>query len=553
MAQTEKRCIGCMSPVPQGRNQCGICGYPTDAENSPEYLAAGIMLSERYLVGRLLQYTGDAAVYLGYDIVLKTKIRIREFFPNTLCERAADGKLQIMFGCEKVYTEYLENFRAHARSLARLRELSAIDAVYDIFDSGRTAVTVSEYCEGESLETRLARSGGRMKWEEARPLFMPLMSTLTSMHSAGVYHLGICPQSLTIAADGKLHLNGFCIAQARRVGSDITPDLIPGYSAPEQYSFDGETGEVTDVYGLAATLFRTLTGNPPPEGSRRAKDCSDLLVSSETASALPDFVSAAMCQGMHPSPEKRPASIQAFRDRLSTAPAVAALFDDDKPAAVDGNTPKSHEKPRRSIALWIIIVSVLVILIFFSVLLFKLLPSLRGNGPESSSSFSTGEATASTTAGSTTRPKATETMYATSNVVNKNFYEMKTSNLTGNMKLQIEYKAFSNKPKGTILSQTPSAETPAPFETVIKVVISDGPENMDVPTYLDGWNAEHARLLLETMGYEVELVPVHSDSVEKGFVVSVEQAGKKLPAKSKIAIRVSDTELNTGEDVTPAF
>ena len=62
--------MGCMNPLPEGRAECGICGYPANGENPSLYLPVGTVLSERYLVGRVLEVGGDGAVYIGYDKVL---------------------------------------------------------------------------------------------------------------------------------------------------------------------------------------------------------------------------------------------------------------------------------------------------------------------------------------------------------------------------------------------------------------------------------------------------------------------------------------------------
>lgn len=73
----------------------------------------------------------------------------------------------------------------HARALARMRDLPALVLLYDIFEQNNTSYTVSEYSEGITLETRLQQAGGHLRWEEVRPLFMPLMGTLISLHAAG--------------------------------------------------------------------------------------------------------------------------------------------------------------------------------------------------------------------------------------------------------------------------------------------------------------------------------------------------------------------------------
>ena len=199
--------MGCMNPLPDGRTECGICGYRTNGQNPPPALPVRTLLSDRYLVGKLLEIGGDAAVYLGYDEVLKAPIYIREFLPDTLCERNSDGSLTVIAGCEGSYREYADKFRSHARTLARMRELSAIVSVYDIFEQHNTVYTISEYCEGNTLETRLALAGGRIRWDEARPLFMPLLSALISLHSAGpvsythLHRIGNYPHLIHLKAE----------------------------------------------------------------------------------------------------------------------------------------------------------------------------------------------------------------------------------------------------------------------------------------------------------------------------------------------------------------
>lgn len=108
--------MGCMNPLPEGRAECGICGYPANGENPSLYLPVGTVLSERYLVGRVLEVGGDGAVYIGYDKVLKSAILIREFLPDTLCGRAENGtSVAVIGGCENTFRDYRERFRTHAR------------------------------------------------------------------------------------------------------------------------------------------------------------------------------------------------------------------------------------------------------------------------------------------------------------------------------------------------------------------------------------------------------------------------------------------------------
>lgn len=104
-------CMGCMNPLPDGRDSCGICGFPAGGQNPPLYLPIRTVLSDRYLVGRLLSAGGDVAEYIGYDQVAKALIQIREFLPDTLCTRGENGEIAVLGGCENTFADYLEKFR----------------------------------------------------------------------------------------------------------------------------------------------------------------------------------------------------------------------------------------------------------------------------------------------------------------------------------------------------------------------------------------------------------------------------------------------------------
>ncbi|MDD2361471.1 MAG: PASTA domain-containing protein [Oscillospiraceae bacterium] len=540
-------CMGCMNPLPEGRHECGICGYPTNGNNEPLFLPVGTVLSERYLVGKLLEQTGDAAVYIGFDNVLKSPITIREFFPDTLAERMPNGSLRIIGGCETPFRDYYEKFRIHARALARMRELTVIVAVYDIFEQNQTAYTVSEYSEGITLEVRLKQLGGRMKWDEARPLFMPLLSALISLHTAGVTHLGISPQNLVIGSDGKLRLQGFCITDARRVSTDLRPRLTSGYSAPEQYGFGRDVGVWSDVYGLAATVFRTLTGNPPPEAPRRAKDSNDLFVPSDIAAELPDYIAAALFNGLQVDPENRTRTIDSFRDQLSTAPAVSRLRQDEVPENSETDEedapPPDKKNSRTKYAVLIVLAVFIFLLLAAGTVILILLPDLTsGNNDKSQASGST-IITIPTTAPTTQRINQPE-KFATPDLVGKNYYDIREDTLIGKMKIAVEYMQYSNRPKGEILNQTPSAETGAVEGATIKVVISAGPEKITVPD-VSGWHSDQAKLYLEALGFRVTIMPVVSDTVDKDMVESVQEAGNQLEVGSKVTLRVSETTLTT--------
>ena len=63
MSYLDELCMGCMKPLPAGREECGFCGYPAGGINPEKYLQVRTTLSDRYLVGRVLEAGGQCLVY----------------------------------------------------------------------------------------------------------------------------------------------------------------------------------------------------------------------------------------------------------------------------------------------------------------------------------------------------------------------------------------------------------------------------------------------------------------------------------------------------------
>lgn len=523
---SEKLCPGCNRPLSDEAAICPVCGFTVGKENPLNYLPVGTLLSGRYAVGGVLENGGDSGRYLGFDRESNAPIVIREFFPSTLCERGDDHRVVAMGGCESPFREYLEGFRRHVRALARMRELPAMIPTYDIFDENDTLYTVSEAEEGIPLETRLAEIGGRMRWADARPLFMPLLSSLISLHAAGIYHLGICPDNLLIAADGKLRLRGFYLPEARFAGSDLTPSLPEGYAAPEQYGLDTDITGATDVYGLIATLFRVLTGMAPPVGSKRARNGNDLFLSAEVARELPDQVATVLFNGLQVNPANRIPSLKVLEDQLSTAPALAALLDEEEEA------PAEPSKSRTPLII-IGVVSALLILLGVGALIWILGGSTDEPAPAPSSS-----APESSVAPS-------EDGYAIPSLLGENYYEVRNGAFNGNMTVEVEFLKYSNKEAGTILSQSPEPNEYLPANSTIKVVISAGQEELEVPEVTE-WKYAHARKYLEALGFEVELVKIIGSEYDRGLVDRCEpEPGKTVKQGDLVTLYVSDQDPTT--------
>lgn len=306
--------------------QCPYCGFLSESAQIPPYLPVRTVIANRYLVGKMLEYNGEGATYIGWDLTEKKAIKIREFIPDSFTTRTTSNlRLQIMRGSEDVFTELRQSFEELWTKLARLKGLSALISVTNVVEDYGTSYAIYEHFEGVTLRDFLLKSKtGYISWEKARQLLMPILSTLGTLHSSGIIHKGISPSTLVISSDGKLKITGFCTGAARTARSDLNSQLFDGYAAIEQYGFDGSQGTWTDIYAFAAVLYRTLIGSDPISAKERMSN-DRLMVPGKFAEALPAYVINGLINALQILPEDRTRTVEQLRAELSASPVATAV------------------------------------------------------------------------------------------------------------------------------------------------------------------------------------------------------------------------------------
>ncbi len=510
MFNTDKLCMGCMKRT-KNEKVCPFCGFDESAPVPQQFLAPRTNLLDRYLVGRVLSSNGEGTSYLGWDYILECPIVIREFYPETLAVREANSpEISVISGCEQTFNEYKISFLEYWRAIARMRDLSAIVPVYDIFEENNTAYTISEYYEGVRLSRYLQQKGGALSWEAARVLFMPVLSGLSSLHSAGIMHYGICPDNLVVGKDGKMKLVGFSIAAARTAMTDLTPQLYPGYSAIEQYGYEASLGSATDIYGFAATLFRTLTGIALPVAT--ARETRDIITIPERFShTIPVYVINALANALMVNPDERTRSFERLRAELSDAPTVAPSLS----ATVEIEKVAEEEKEKKKggkvrYGLLALLVSILMLFAFGAVFILTFYWDRFFSGSTSGeSSSSAAPSEVSEPSSEVSEPASQEPTYATPDLVGKNFEIVRHSPAYSFFVIEKAEEVFSDTvPEGYIIEQVVAPETPLPQGATIKVKVSKGPQMRTVPdvvgmTYDEALNNLHdAGLKIRFEAYE---------------------------------------------------
>lgn len=117
---------------------------------------------------------------------------------------------------------------------------------------------------------------------------------------------------------------------------------------------------------------------------------------------------------------------------------------------------------------------------------------------------------------------------------------------------EVEHEYSQTVPKGQIISQSPEANTTARTDEPISIVVSDGPEmvNMISVVYT---SKEDAVSALEALGLTAKTTEDYSSSVEKGCVISQSiEAGTQVEKGSMVMLSISkgkrpQTQNNTSQ------
>ncbi len=327
-------CPGCFLQATSAA--CPHCGYRDGEHPYPLALKAGTMLSNHFVVGKVLGKPGGFGItYLAWDNDLEVRVAIKEFLPQELAGRAGNGLGVVPRSGEghEAFQSGLRGFLEEARILARFNH-SNIVRVKQHFRENGTAYMVMDYYPGQSLWELLERRQAPLGEAEALNIILPVMEGLQSVHGQDFVHGDIKPQNIYLAEDGRSILLDFGTARSaiKQKTHGAAMAWTTGFAPLEQCQSDGRQGPWTDVYGLAATLLYML-GRIVPEDSTEAK-------ASFKVPAIPG-VSARTLQAIQQGLALR------WQDRLQTVQAFRKLLDPPlPPVPITATAPGSRVNPR---------------------------------------------------------------------------------------------------------------------------------------------------------------------------------------------------------------
>jgi serine/threonine protein kinase len=274
----QKHCPGCFVDK-SSLAVCPHCGYAESEARLPLYLPHGLVIGGQFRVGRMLGQPGGYGIsYLAWDVHRQQRVAIKEYLPRALAGRSAVSSDVHVHAPEHepAFRDGLEHFLHSARLMARISHPNIV-RVRSAFRAHGTAYLVMDYYEGVSLGDYLGTlDGGRVDAVAAATLLGPVLLGLDFVHRHRIVHRDIKPQNIYLATGGRAILLDFGAARQRAnetIRSGMAVMLSEGYAPIEQYQRGGEQGAATDIYGIAATLYRMVTGaTPPPAPERIGRD-----------------------------------------------------------------------------------------------------------------------------------------------------------------------------------------------------------------------------------------------------------------------------------------
>lgn len=316
-------CPGCLRDTEFENGVCAKCGFDMNGYTvMPHHLVPGTLVKQRYKIGRVLGEGGFGITYIGIDTVLNLKVAIKEFYMSGYVNRNHDASPNVFatLGTHRdTFEKNREKFLNEARVLAQFYGEAGIVGVRDFCEENGTAYIIMDFLNGVDLKTYLEQKG-RLAPEDAVKLLMPVMTSLQHVHAEGIIHRDISPDNIMVMEDGSTKLLDF--GAAREISQtdikSLSVILKPGYAPEEQYRSKGRQGPWTDVYALAATLYKCIVGATPDDAMERMY--RDRLPSPAAVdAACPIAISNVIIKGLAVRQADRYQDVASFLADLKTA------------------------------------------------------------------------------------------------------------------------------------------------------------------------------------------------------------------------------------------
>ena len=475
------------------------------------------LLGGRYQLSEVIGHGGMAEVYSGTDIRLGRPVAVKVLRADLARDRS-----------------FLMRFEREAQAAAALNHpniVSVYDTGEDLQEDGlvttRVPWIVMERVEGQTLRQIMA-SGRRLTTERALDITSGILAALDYSHRHGIVHRDIKPANVMVTPSGDVKVMDFGIARALADASATVTHTSAVLGTAQYLSPEQARGEIvdarSDLYSCAALLYELLTGRPPFTGDSPVSIAYQHVTEPpQPPSAFDPEISpeidAIVLTALAKKPADRYASAAEMRGDIERAldgqpvtariPVQAALTES---VPVTQSSGAVQTKQRQSTAIWLgSLVAVVVVVLGAMLVLLKIFT------PTASDQVAVPDLQGLTVAQATTLLK-------------------NTGLLLGDQLPQ----ASTERPKDTIISQSPGRDIMVSKGSTVDIVISTGPGQVAVPQLADLLSPDDARVALGRVGLTLGTVTQENADAAAGTVLrSDPEAGTMVDPGTSVSIWIS--------------
>lgn len=512
-----RRCLGCMEEYKDEYQVCPYCGYEVGTPPREAYhMVPGSLLAGRYTIGQVLGFGGFGVTYIGYDNTLDRKVAIKEYLPSEFSTRIPGQTEITTYEGERSeqFASGLGKFLDEAKMLAKMQETNGVVQIFNSFKENSTAYIVMEYLEGKTLKTYLEEKG-KLSIEEAKEILHPIIVALKDVHAMGIMHRDIAPDNIYLANDGRVKLLDFGASRFATTSHSKSLSVIikPGFAPVEQYRSRGDQGPWTDVYSLAATMYKMITGITPEDAMERVEK-EELQKPSKLGIKIPKNIENALMNALNIKIEDRTQNVEDFERELYHDDKVKLHFVKLKKADV-GKWPIWAKVASIAAAAAVFIFGILLLtgVIDYKYMMPKTM--LIKNGYS-----------------------------RVPNTVNLDVVKAEEKTNESGLTFMIVDKQYSDFiPKDKILAQSEKKNTIIKSSCILEVVVSGGKESK---TMLDvcGISRDEAQAKLIDLGLEVEVEEAYG-AYEKGMVMAQSVEPSELVYRGDVIVITVSKGLDT--------
>ncbi|HAR85307.1 MAG TPA: Stk1 family PASTA domain-containing Ser/Thr kinase [Clostridium sp.] len=209
----------------------------------------GTMLGNRY---ELIEKIGEG----GMAVVYKAKCRILNRFVA----------IKILKPEYSNNSEFMEKFRREALATATFSHSNIVN-IYDVGSEGNINYIVMELVNGKTLKEYI-RENAPLSMDSTLKISIQIAKALECAHKNKIIHRDIKPHNILINEEGVIKVTDFGIAKATSSDTITHTNKVIGsahYFSPEQAK-----GKIvdnrTDIYSFGIVIYEMLTGRVPFDG-----------------------------------------------------------------------------------------------------------------------------------------------------------------------------------------------------------------------------------------------------------------------------------------------